>query len=220
MSKATCKKYDLNGNEIGEIEIEYGEESQVNKQLIKDYIVALRANSRQWSASTKGRHESNHSGAKPHPQKGTGRARQGFLGAPQYRGGGRVHTPRPKFDQHVRINKKERNAAVRALLVEKLKANNLVILDGNMDAHFEKPKTKAISQFLKGLNVGGKRVVYLFADETTTPAFWNFRLSLRNIPQVASIRLQNVNGYDVLVNNKIVVLASALEELKRMVGGK
>ena len=212
MVKASCKKYDFSGSETGVVEIEYGDEPAVNSQLIKDYIVALRANARQWSANTKGRHESNHSGAKPHPQKGTGKARQGFLGAPQYKGGGRVHSPKPKFDQHVRINKKERQAAIRSLLVQKIKSNDLIVLDGNMDAHFEKPKTKAVSQFLEGLDVDGKRVVYLFADEVITPAFWNFRLSMRNIPKVASMRLQNINGYDVLVNNKLVVMASALEE--------
>ena len=220
MLKSSCKKYDLNGNETGEVEIEYGEEETfANSQSIKDYIVALRANSRQWSANTKGRHESNHSGAKPHPQKGTGRARQGFLGAPQFKGGGRVHSPKPKFDQHVRINRKERQAAIRALLVQKLQSNDLVVLDGNMDAHFEKPKTKAICQFLKGLDIEGKRVVYLFADEVVTPAFWHFRLSMRNIPKVASMRLENINGYDVLVNKKLVVMASAVEELKRILRG-
>jgi large subunit ribosomal protein L4 len=219
MVKASCKKYDFSGSETGVVEIEYGDEPAVNSQLIKDYIVALRANARQWSANTKGRHESNHSGAKPHPQKGTGKARQGFLGAPQYKGGGRVHSPKPKFDQHVRINKKERQAAIRSLLVQKIKSNDLVVLDGNMDAHFETPKTKAVCQFLKGLEVDGKRVVYLFADEVTTPAFWNFRLSMRNIPKVASMRLQNINGYDVMVNNKLVVMASALEELTRILRG-
>ena len=64
-----------------------------NSQLIKDYLVAIRNNARQWSAHTKTRAEVNHSGQKPHPQKGTGRARQGYLGAPQYKGGGRVGRP-------------------------------------------------------------------------------------------------------------------------------
>ena len=175
MTKANCKKYDLQGNEVGSVELEYGEDSAVNSQMVKDYIVALRANSRQWSASVKGRHESNHSGKKPHAQKGTGNARQGFLGAPQYKGGGRVHGPRPKFDQHVRINKKERNAAVRALLIEKLMNNDLVIVEGDMDAHFAIAKTKMISQFIKKLGVEGKRVLYLMGDEVATPVTWNFR---------------------------------------------
>ncbi len=219
MIKANCKKYDLNGKETGEIEIEFGDLPAANSQSIKDYIVALRANARQWSANTKGRHESNHSGAKPHPQKGTGRARQGFLGAPQFKGGGRVHSPKPKFDQHVRINRKERQAAIRTLLVQKMQKNELIILDGDVETHFEKPKTKAISQFLKQIEVDGKRVVYLFADEQVTPAFWHFRLSMRNIQKASSMRLQNVSGYDVLVNKKLVVMASAVEELKRILRG-
>ena len=74
--------------------------------MIKDYIIALSANQRQWNASTQTRSEVNHSTKKPFAQKGTGNARQGFLGSPQFRGGGRVHAPRPKYDQHVRINRK------------------------------------------------------------------------------------------------------------------
>ncbi len=219
MIKTSCKKYDLDGKETGVVDIEYSEDIIAHTQSIKDYIVALRANARQWSANTKGRHESNHSGKKPHAQKGTGNARQGFLGAPQYKGGGRVHSPKPKFDQHVRINRKERQAAIRALLVQKLQKNELVVLDDNLDAHFAKPKTKAISQFLNSLEVDGKRVAYLLSDEVTTPAFWNFRLSMRNIPKVSSMRLQNINGYEVLVNKKLVVMASAVVELNEILRG-
>src|SRR6202140_3459890 len=110
----TLKKYNLQGKVVGEVEIdEQLANAEANPQMIKDYIVAIRANARQWSANTKTRAEVNHSNKKPHAQKGTGKARQGYLGAPQYKGGGRVHAPRPKFDQHVRINKKERRAAIR-----------------------------------------------------------------------------------------------------------
>lgn len=117
---ATLKKYDLNGKVLGEVTIaEDLLNEPANSQMIKDYIVALRANKRQWSANTKGRSEVNHSTKKPHPQKGTGRARQGSLAAPQYKGGGRVFGPKPKFDQHVRINKKERRLAIRYLVAEK-----------------------------------------------------------------------------------------------------
>ena len=78
------KKYNLSGAEVGEIKIEDAYlDSSVNAQLIKDYITAIRANARQWSANTKSRPEVSHSGQKPHPQKGTGKARQGYLGAPQ-----------------------------------------------------------------------------------------------------------------------------------------
>src|SRR5262245_53218509 len=105
--------------------------------MIKDYIVALRANARQWSASTKTRSEMRHTTKKPHPQKGQGRARQGSLVAPQYRGGGRVFAPKPKFDQHVRINRKERKAAIRFLLAEKFKENKVWLID---DTQMDAPK--------------------------------------------------------------------------------
>ena len=98
-------------------------DAEANSQMIKDYIVALRANARQWSANTKTRSEVKHTTKKPHPQKGQGRARHGSLVGPQYRGGGRVFGPKPKFDQHVRVNQKERKAAIRFLLAEKLKEN-------------------------------------------------------------------------------------------------
>src|SRR5665647_966414 len=123
----------------------------------RDYIVALRANARQWSANTKGRSEVNHSTKKPHPQKGGGRSRQGSLAAPQYKGGGRVFGPKPKFDQHVRINKKERQAAIRFLLGEKIRNNNLHVIS-NFD--MKAAKTKEVAAFMKGKEFTG-RVLFL-----------------------------------------------------------
>ena len=111
---ATLKKYDYKGSAKGELTIDAKLlEEDLNKQMIKDYLVAIRKNMRQWSANTKGRKEVQKSGQKPHAQKGSGRARQGCLAAPQYKGGGIVFGPKPKFDQHVRINKKERQACQR-----------------------------------------------------------------------------------------------------------
>src|SRR3989338_2388059 len=84
------KKFNLEGKETGSVELsEELLQGKANPHMVKDYLVALRANARQWSANTQTRREVNHSHQKPHPQKGTGRARQGFLGATQYRGGGR-----------------------------------------------------------------------------------------------------------------------------------
>ena len=121
---ATLKKYDLAGQEIGSIQIDDALlKGKAHPQSVKDYLVAIRNNARQWSACTKTRAEINRTGKKPHPQKGGGRSRQGDLAAPQYKGGGIVFGPRPKFDVHVRINKKERRAAIAALIAQKIKAN-------------------------------------------------------------------------------------------------
>lgn len=221
---AVLKKYDLTGKVLGEVSIEESlMESTANGQMIKDYIVALRNNARQWSANTKGRAEVNHSGQKPHPQKGTGRARQGYLGAPQYKGGGRVHTPKPKFDQFVRINKKERRSAIRHLLIEKILANKLHVLHlGKIDA----PKTKRVADFLKGHKLAGKRTLFLgegvYESASASPAekYDSFVKSIRNIQKTEFLLMPNVSGYDVLVPQDIFVIDTALDELMMILEGR
>lgn len=221
---ATLKKYNLNGQEIGSVEVSDSlANAEVNGQLIKDYIVALRANARQWSANTKTRAEVCHSTKKPHPQKGGGRARQGSLAAPQYKGGGRVHSPRPKFDQHVRINRKERLAAIRCLLGEKIRTNKVKIVENySLDA----PKTKVIANFLTNTGISGRTLflgegnyVDIGVDGTPhnvsvqTTQYDNFILSLRNIPKTEFSLAKNINGYDVLVAGELVLTEAALKEI-------
>jgi large subunit ribosomal protein L4 len=202
------KKYNLQGQEIGEVAIEDELlKSDANLQMIKDYLIAQRANARQWSANTKKRCEVNHSGQKPHPQKGTGRARQGYLGAPQYKGGGRVHGPRPKFDQHVHVNKKEKKAAIRHLLAEKIRASRLHVLK---DEAMKKPKTKSVAGFLKMLNLTGKRVLFLGGAESEAETFFK---SMRNIPRAEMMQLKNAGGYDLALSGDIIVMEPAMKEL-------
>lgn len=227
---ATLKKYNLAGQEVGQINIdEQWINAEANSQMIKDYIVALRANARQWSASTKTRSEVKHTTKKPHPQKGQGRARQGSLVAPQYRGGGRVFGPKPKFDQHVRINKKERKAAIRFLIAEKLRENRICIIENTaMDA----PQTKKIASFLKGRELGG-RILFLGEGNYTEvetegkvqrvsvrcDKHGNFVKSVRNIPAASFMLASNVSGYDVMVARDIVLTESALNELNQWLNG-
>lgn len=218
------KKYDLEAQELGRVKLNARLiTAKANGQMIKDYITALRSNARQWSASTKGRSEVSHTTKKPHPQKGGGRARQGSLVAPQYKGGGRVFAPKPKFEQHVRINKKEKLAAIRFLLAEKLRAGNLHVVENfNLDA----PKTKKVAHFIKTLELTG-RVLFLgegayldfpvegmvaplsIAQETHN----NFIKSMRNIPKTSFALVKNISGYDVLVARHIVLTEKAYEEL-------
>lgn len=208
---ATLKKFNLSGKEIGQVTIDdVFLEAEANGQMIKDYIVALRANARQWSASTKTRAEVAHTTKKPHPQKGTGRARQGTLVAPQHRGGGRAHGPRPKFDQHVRINKKERRAAIRFLLAEKIKENMVSIID---DMTLKGPKTKSVAAFLDARETN-KRVLFLGdADENSREGQGHFRTSVRNIPSVEFLPATQVSGYDLLVARHLVVTEAGLQEM-------
>ena len=219
------KKYNIAGKEIGHVEVnETFLNAEANGQMIKDYIVAIRANARQWSANTKGRSEVNHSTKKPHPQKGGGRARQGMLSAPQYKGGGRVFGPKPKFDQHIRINKKERRAAIRFLIAEKIKENRVHIIE---NTEIDAPKTKTVAHFIKQCNLS-KRVLFLgessyidLADaegdairfSMPSERHHDFMKSLRNIPRTEFSLATNISGYDIACAHDIVLTEAALNEL-------
>lgn len=214
---ALLKKYTLAGKQVGEVTVEEDlAEVSANLQMIKDYIVAIRANARQWSASTKGRSEVNHSNKKPHPQKGTGRARQGSLAAPQYKGGGRVFTPRPKFDQHVRINRKEKRLAIRHLIAEKVKESAVHVLQYKAQ---KTPKTKDVAKFLDSLKLNGRRVLFLYEGDESQE-YENFFKSMRNIPKVNYLHAPNINGYELLLCQDLVVLEPALDNFLKALTGK
>ena len=221
---ATLKKFNLEGKEVGNVQVaEAIAGAEANGQMIKDYIIALRANERQWSANTKGRSEVNHTTKKPHPQKGGGRARQGSLAAPQYKGGGRVFGPKPKFDQHVRINKKERKAAIRFLIGEKIKENCLHVIEST---EMSAPKTKTLVNLLKLANTH-RRILFLGESQyeeiqvnedvkkvsVHSKKHENFVKSLRNLPKAEFSLAKNINGYDILVAHHIIVTEQAMQEL-------
>lgn len=221
---STLKKYNLAGKEVGEVTIDDRLlNAEANGQMIKDYIIALRANARQWSANTKTRAEVKHTTKKPFAQKGQGRARHGNLVGPQFRGGGRVFGPKPKFDQHVRINQKERKAAIRCLIAEKIKENRFYLIE---DTKMQGPKTKAIADFLKGFNTRGRT---LFLGDTTysevetegkkqkvsvsSDKHEHFIKSVRNLERADFMLASNISGYDVIVSGDIILTESALNEL-------
>jgi len=221
---ASLKKYSLEGKEVGTVEISDDFlDIDVSGQMIKDYIIALRANARQWSANTKGRSEVNHTTKKPHPQKGGGRARQGSLAAPQYKGGGRVFGPKPKFDQHVKINKKQRKLAIRYLIADKLRNENVIVIEST---EVESPKTKAVTGFLNAKEVTGRRILFVgegqyaeieigdYVEQFSAPTeqHHNFMKSMRNIPKTQFALAANVNGYDLALANQIVITEKALQE--------
>lgn len=222
----TLKKFSIAGKQTGDFKVsEELASAEANGQMVKDYIVAMRANARQWSANTKGRSEVNHTTKKPHPQKGGGRARQGSLAAPQYKGGGRVFGPKPKFDQHVYVNRKERQAAVRFLLAEKVRNELVTVVD---DFDIDAPKTKAVVQFLEKQKLNGKRILFIaesafdefeigdYKERFSVPTdqFDTFILSMRNIPKAEFAYAANVNGYDLMLAHTLVVTEKAMEELQ------
>lgn len=201
------KKYDISGKEIGEVPIEDSIlRYKANPQMVKDYLVALRNNQRQWSANTKGRKEVNRTGAKPHQQKGLGRARQGCFAAPQYRGGGIVFGPKPKFDVRTRINKKEKQAVIRSLLIEKINENNAIVLEAD-DRKIE--KTKQIADFFNALQIQGKRVLVLARRNT----YNEFKRCVRNIPKKTFTDINSVNGYSLALCQNLVFMGAAADDV-------
>jgi large subunit ribosomal protein L4 len=221
----SVKKYNLQGEEIGTVEVsDLLSQAQVNTQLIKDYIVALRANARAWTASTKTRAEVKHSTKKPHPQKGGGRSRQGCLVAPQYKGGGRVFGPKPKPDFYVRINQKEKKAAIRALIAEKINDGKFVIVDSFI---MNAPKTKTVKNLLavcgahrRALLLGEGSYLQFGGEDATlfsipSEQHFNFKKSVRNIPLVEFSLAKDIDGYALALANTIVATESALAELEK-----
>ena len=221
---SNLKKFSLTGKEHGSLDVAEGfMKAEANGQMVKDYIIALRANARQWSANTKGRSEVNHTTKKPHPQKGGGRARQGSLAAPQYKGGGRVFGPKPKFDQHVKINKKQRLAVIRFLIGEKLRNHKVTLIDST---EIETPSTKTIAAFLGKHKLNGKRILFVGEGQYTemqigehkeqfsapTEQHHDFIKSMRNIPKTQFALASNVNGYDLLLAHQVVITEKAFQE--------
>jgi large subunit ribosomal protein L4 len=207
---STVKKYSLKGEAVGDVALEAAHlEANGHRQMIKDYIIALRANARQWSANTRGRSEVAHTTKKPYKQKGTGNARQGMLVTPQFRGGGIVFGPKPKFDQHVRINRKERRLAIRTLLAEKIKANAVFVVDelGSL----KKPQTKTVAEFLKSQQLFGRRVLFVADGDA-------FKKSVRNIPGAVFTVSSAVNGYEIASVRALVVTEKALKEMLKGAG--
>jgi large subunit ribosomal protein L4 len=212
---ATLKKYDFGGKEIGKESFDDGLlVKEINGQMIKDYIVALCKNARQWSANTKTRSEVNDVKQKPQQQKGLGRARQGFLGAPQFKGGGRVFGPRTKFDQHSKVNKKEKRLVLQSLLSEKILESKACVLEV---PSLKEPKTKKAAEFFKKLDLDKKKVLIIGNDDSSLA---NVKRSVRNIPKKYYTLISKMNGFELTHFQDLVIMSSAVEEIKNLLSKK
>ena len=181
---------------------------QTNVPLIHQVVVAQLAAARQGTHSTKTRGEVRGGGRKPYRQKGTGRARQGSTRAPQFAGGGTVHGPQPR-DYSQRTPKKMKAAALKGALSDRARAGRVHVVDGLVSG--EKPSTKAAVTALNGLTEGRRQLVVLHRDDALT---W---LSLRNVPTVHLLAVDQLNTYDVLLSDDVVFTKTAYDVF---VGGK
>ena len=166
------------------------------------------ANSRQASASTKTRSEIRGGGRKPWRQKGTGNARQGSIRAPQWRGGGVVFGPTPNRNYTKKQNKKERRLAVLSALSYKVLDNELIILD---NINFETNKTKEMTNLLTNLNIRNNKVLVVVEELNE-----NICLASRNLPNVKLVTFEEVNAYDLVSADNMVITETALTKLEEV----
>ena len=203
---ANVSVYNMEGKEVGTIELKdsvFGVE--VNEHLVHMAVVQQLANKRQGTQKAKTRAEVSGGGRKPWRQKGTGHARQGSIRAPQWKGGGVVFAPVPR-DYSFKLNKKEKRAALKSVLTDKVQNGNLVVVD---EFKFDEIKTKNFVAMLNNLNVNTKALVVVGENDT------NAALSARNIPTVKTSLTNTINVY-VINANKLVVTRDVVKTIEEV----
>ena len=204
---ASVSVYDMKGKAVGTIELDdsiFGVE--VNEHLVHMAVVQQLANNRQGTQKAKTRSEVSGGGRKPWRQKGTGHARQGSTRAPQWTGGGVVFAPVPR-DYSFKINRKEKKAALKSALTDKVASEKLIVVD---KLELAEIKTKAIVEVLGNLKVEGKALIVLpEVDEKIV-------CSAKNIPSVQTTEVGTLNVYDLVNNGVVVVTKDAVEKIQEV----
>ena len=203
---ANVSVYNIEGKEVGTIDLSdavFGVE--VNEHLVHMAVVSQLANKRQGTQKAKTRSEVSGGGRKPWRQKGTGHARQGSIRAPQWTGGGVVFAPVPR-DYEVKMNKKERRAALKSALTSKVQDNKLVVVDSLALAEV---KTKEMQKVLT--NLKAEKALVITADNDQ-----NVILSARNIADVETATPATINTYDVMKHNTVVVTKDAVASIEEV----
>ncbi|MDQ6595448.1 50S ribosomal protein L4 [Bacillus salipaludis] len=195
------------GSQVGEIELNesvFGIE--VNQHVLFEAIVMQRASLRQGTHKVKGRSEVRGGGRKPWRQKGTGRARQGSIRSPQWRGGGTVFGPTPRSYSY-KLPKKVRRLAIKSALSSKVVEENILVLESLI---FDAPKTKEFKSVLGGLSVEKKALI------VTADLDENVALSARNIPGVTVVTADGINVLDVVNHDKLIMTKAAVEKVEEV----
>ena len=203
---ANVSVYNMEGNEVGTLELNdavFGVE--VNEHLVHLAVVAQLANKRQGTQKAKTRSEVSGGGRKPWRQKGTGHARQGSTRAPQWKGGGVVFAPTPR-DYTIRLNKKEKRAALRSALTSRVQDNKFIVVD---ELKFDEIKTRKFQNVMDNLKVSKALVVLADNDQNTV-------LSARNIAGVKTSQVGSINVYDILKYNTVVATKAAVASIEEV----
>ena len=199
--------YDINGKKVSDAELSdkvFGIEP--NEAVVHSVLVNYLANQRQGTQSTKTRSEVRGGGKKPWRQKGTGRARQGSIRAPQWIKGGIALGPKPR-SYKFRINKKEKQLAVKSILSSKVTENELTVVD---KLELKEIKTKTMVKALESLKIEGKILIILPENNKEV------QYSSRNIEGVKTIILNNINVYDLLNYNKLILPLETVKKIEEV----
>ncbi len=203
---ANVSVYNKEGAKTGSIELNdavFGVE--VNTNLMHAAVVAQLANKRQGTQSAKTRSEVSGGGRKPWRQKGTGHARQGSTRSPQWTGGGVVFAPKPR-DYSVKVNKKERAAAIKSALTSRVNEEKLFVVE---DLDFAEIKTKQMTKLLDA--IGAKKALIVTADADNVVS-----RSSRNIEGVRAVASNSINVFDILKYDNMVITKDAVAKIQEV----
>ncbi len=205
---ANVKVYNMEGKEVGSMELNDSVfAAEVNEHLMHMAVVGQLANKRQGTQSALTRAEVSGGGRKPWKQKGTGHARQGSTRSPQWVGGGVVFAPKPK-EYSLKMNKKEKAAAIKSALSAKVAESKFVVID---DLSLAEIKTKKMTTLLSGLKLD-KALVVMDANKDNE----NVILSARNIPDVRTTASNSINVFDILKYDTVVIAKDAVKQIEEV----
>ena len=203
----TIGLFNKEANKVGDIQLnDQIFAVEVNADAMHQVVVAQLANKRQGTQSAKTRAEVRGGGIKPWRQKGTGRARQGSIRAPQWIKGGIALGPKPRSYKY-RVNKKERQLAIKSVLSSKILENNIVVVD---KVELKEIKTKNMVKALDSLKITGKTLILLSEKNE------NVQKSARNIEGVKTSLVNTINVYDLLKYNKLVMTLDTVKKLEEV----
>ena len=203
---ANVSVYNMEGKEVGTLELNdavFGVE--INEHLVHLAVVAQLANKRQGTQKAKTRSEVSGGGRKPWRQKGTGHARQGSTRSPQWKGGGVVFAPTPR-DYTIRLNKKEKRAALKSALTSRVQEHKFIVVD---ELKFDEIKTKKFRGVMDNLKVSKALVDLADNDQNTV-------LSARNLADVKTAQASTINVYDILKYNTVVATKAAVASIEEV----
>ena len=199
--------YNMQGEIVEEMELSeeiFGVE--INEHVVYEVVKNQLANKRQGTQSAKTRAEVRGGGRKPWRQKGTGRARQGSIRSPQWKGGGVVFAPKPR-DYSYSVPKKVRRLALKSVLTDKLQNNEMIVVD---QLSFDAPKTKEMKKVLANLKADKKALIVMAEKDA------NVIRSANNIPNIATTLVNTINVYDILKYNSFIITKEAVKRVEEV----